>query len=98
MKGQEEVGRAQPLSRVIHPPPPATKVRYDGNARRSSPSTGNKGAANQEGEFPCKKCGRSVVRNIPSVTAALFRDVCSALFSTAAAAFHGSGGLELTQF
>ncbi|XP_070835235.1 mitotic deacetylase-associated SANT domain protein isoform X1 [Chaetodon trifascialis] len=57
MKGQED----QPLSRVIHPPhppPPSSKSRYDDNARRSSPSTGNKGAAGQEGEFPCKKCGR----------------------------------------
>nr|XP_046269888.1 mitotic deacetylase-associated SANT domain protein isoform X2 [Scatophagus argus] len=61
MKGQEDVGRDAPLSRVIHPPhppPPSTKSRYDSNARRTSPSTGNKGAAGQEGEFPCKKCGR----------------------------------------
>ncbi|XP_023127668.2 mitotic deacetylase-associated SANT domain protein isoform X2 [Amphiprion ocellaris] len=60
MKGQE--GRELPLSRVIHPPhppPPSSKPRgYDGNARRTSPSTGNKGTAGQEGEFPCKKCGR----------------------------------------
>lgn len=70
MKGQEEAGRDQPLSQVIHPPPPSSKPRYgDGTARRTSPSTGNKGAAGQEGEFPCKKCGRSVIRNIPSVTA-----------------------------
>lgn len=65
IKGQEEVGRDQTLSRVIQPPhpphPPTTKPHYDGNARRTSPSTGNKGAAGQEGEFPCKKCGRSVV-------------------------------------
>ncbi|XP_044023125.1 mitotic deacetylase-associated SANT domain protein isoform X2 [Siniperca chuatsi] len=61
MKSQEDVGRDQPLSRVIHPPhppPPSSKTRYDGNARKTSPSTGNKGAAGQEGEFPCKKCGR----------------------------------------
>ncbi|XP_033498444.1 mitotic deacetylase-associated SANT domain protein [Epinephelus lanceolatus] len=61
MKGQEDVARDQPLSRVIHPPhppPPSSKSRYDGNARRTSPSTGNKGTAGQEGEFPCKKCGR----------------------------------------
>lgn len=72
MKGHEEVGRTQPLARAIHPPhppPPSAKVRYDSNARRTSPSTGNKGAAAQEGEFPCKKCGRSVIRNITSVTA-----------------------------
>lgn len=67
MKGQEDMGRVQPLARVVHPPhpaPPSTKARFDGNARRTSPSTGSKGAAGQEGEFPCKKCGRSVVRNI----------------------------------
>ncbi|XP_041668231.1 mitotic deacetylase-associated SANT domain protein isoform X2 [Cheilinus undulatus] len=62
MKGQEDTARDQPLPRVIHAPhphPPSSKSRYDGNApRRTSPSTGNKGAAGQEGEFPCKKCGR----------------------------------------
>ncbi|KAI3367136.1 hypothetical protein L3Q82_008200 [Scortum barcoo] len=62
---KEDVGRDQPPSRVIHPPPPprvtpppSSKPRYEGNARRTSPSTGNKGSAGQEGEFPCKKCGR----------------------------------------
>ncbi|XP_074516661.1 mitotic deacetylase-associated SANT domain protein [Sebastes fasciatus] len=61
MKGPEDEVRDQPLSRVIHPPlppPPSTKPRNDGNARKTSPSTGNKGTAGQEGEFPCKKCGR----------------------------------------
>ncbi|XP_030299686.1 ELM2 and SANT domain-containing protein 1 isoform X1 [Sparus aurata] len=61
MKGQEDAGRDRPLSRVIHPPhppPPSAKSSNDGNARKTSPSTGNKGAAGQEGEFPCKKCGR----------------------------------------
>lgn len=61
MKGHEEVGGARPLTRVIqppHPPAPGTKARYESNARRTSPSTGGKGTANQEGEFPCKKCGR----------------------------------------
>lgn len=62
MKGHEELGRAQPMSRVIHPPHPAPKVRYDVNARRTGPSAGNKATAGPEGEFPCKKCGRSVVR------------------------------------
>uniref|UniRef100_A0A3Q3WR25 Uncharacterized protein n=1 Tax=Mola mola TaxID=94237 RepID=A0A3Q3WR25_MOLML len=60
MKGQEDMGRAPPQPRVIHPPQPThpgTKVRYDSNARRTGPLTGNKGAAAQEGEFPCKKCG-----------------------------------------
>ncbi|CAK6965970.1 mitotic deacetylase-associated SANT domain protein isoform X1 [Scomber scombrus] len=61
IKGQEDVGKDQSLSRVIHPPhppPPTSKPHYDGNTRRTSPSTGNKGSAAQEGEFPCKKCGR----------------------------------------
>ncbi|XP_019965369.2 mitotic deacetylase-associated SANT domain protein [Paralichthys olivaceus] len=59
MKGQEDVGREQPLSRVIHPPhPPASKQRHDDSARRTTPATVNKGSAAQEGEFPCKKCGR----------------------------------------
>lgn len=64
MKGHEELGRAQPLSRVIHPPHPAPKVRYDVSARRTGPSAGNKVTAGPEGEFPCKKCGRSVVRSM----------------------------------
>ncbi|KAF7665832.1 hypothetical protein LDENG_00131600 [Lucifuga dentata] len=63
MKGQEDLGRMQHLPRVIHPPQPpplvsTSKPRCDGNARRTSPSTANKGTAGQEGEFPCKKCGR----------------------------------------
>ncbi|KAM3594837.1 uncharacterized protein V6R79_014776 [Siganus canaliculatus] len=61
MKGQEDLGSDKALPRVIHPPhppPPSSKPRYDGNVRRTSPPTANKGAANQEGEFPCKKCGR----------------------------------------
>lgn len=62
MKGHEELGRSQPASRVIHPPHPAPKVRYDVSARRTGPSAGNKATAGPEGEFPCKKCGRSVVR------------------------------------
>lgn len=83
MKGPEDEVRDQPLSRVIHPPlppPPSTKPRNDGNARKTSPSTGNKGTAGQEGEFPCKKCGRSVIRNIPSVTAVVME---TALFTYA---------------
>lgn len=64
MKGHEELGRAQPMSRVIHPPHPAPKVRYDVNARRTGPSAGNKATPGPEGEFPCKKCGRSVVRRM----------------------------------
>lgn len=62
MKGHEELGRTQAMSRVIHPPHPTPKVRYDVNARRTGPSAGSKSTAGPEGEFPCKKCGRSVVR------------------------------------
>lgn len=72
MKGQDDTGREQSLSRVIHPPhppPPSSKQRYESNARKTTPSTGNKGPAGQEGEFPCKKCGRLVIRNVASVTA-----------------------------
>lgn len=61
MKGQEDVARDQLLSRVAQPPPPpppGSKSRYDANARKTSPSTGTKVPAGQEGEFPCKKCGR----------------------------------------
>lgn len=62
MKSHED----QPLPQCIlphHPPapPPVSKPRYDANARKASPSTVNKGTAataGQEGEFPCKKCGR----------------------------------------
>lgn len=64
MKSHED----QPLPQCIlphHPPapPPVSKPRYDANARKASPSTVNKGTAataGQEGEFPCKKCGRLV--------------------------------------
>ncbi|PWA29719.1 hypothetical protein CCH79_00007997, partial [Gambusia affinis] len=55
MKSQAEVGREQPVSRVIQPP--QTKPRFDGSARRPSPPSGNKASTGQEGEFPCKKCG-----------------------------------------
>ncbi|XP_039642226.1 mitotic deacetylase-associated SANT domain protein isoform X2 [Perca fluviatilis] len=64
MKGQEDVGKEQqqpPPSWVIHPPqppPPSSKARNDSNVRKTSPPTANKGPAGQEGEFPCKKCGR----------------------------------------
>lgn len=72
MKGQEDAGRDQPLSGVIHPPPPpppsSSKPRYDSNARRASPSTGGKGTAAPEGEFPCKKCGRSVTSHTQPLT------------------------------
>ncbi|KAG7511398.1 ELM2 and SANT domain-containing protein 1 [Solea senegalensis] len=64
MKGQEDIRRDQPLSRVIHPPhpppppPPTSRSRHEDNQRRTTPSVANKGSVAQEGEFPCKKCGR----------------------------------------
>ncbi|KAM8834033.1 uncharacterized protein mideasb isoform 1-T4 [Synchiropus picturatus] len=63
MKGQDDPGRDPPLARVISLPPPAplpvSKPRYDSAARKpASASTATKPATNQEGEFPCKKCGR----------------------------------------
>ncbi|XP_055361480.1 LOW QUALITY PROTEIN: mitotic deacetylase-associated SANT domain protein [Betta splendens] len=61
MKSQEDLRRDQPPPGVIHPPPPppaGSKPRHDSAARRASPSTGGKGPAAPEGEFPCKKCGR----------------------------------------
>lgn len=52
----------QPFQRVIPPAlphPPVSKPRYDPQPRKPSPNAGHKGAAPaQEGEFPCKKCGR----------------------------------------
>ncbi|XP_052386630.1 mitotic deacetylase-associated SANT domain protein-like [Carassius gibelio] len=39
------------------PPPPPSKPRSDTTGRKSTGNTG-KGQTNQEGEFPCKKCGR----------------------------------------
>ncbi|XP_034050977.1 ELM2 and SANT domain-containing protein 1 [Thalassophryne amazonica] len=61
MKAQEDAGKDQPTSRVIQPPqlpPPTSKPHYGGNAHKPSPPAGNKGGTNQEGAFPCKKCGR----------------------------------------
>lgn len=100
MKGQEDVGRDQPLSRVIHPPhppPPSSKSRYEGNARRTSPSTGNKGSAGQEGEFPCKKCGRSVIRNITIGRCCCVGDVGMALFAYNSRHLSYISGLTLNQ-
>ncbi|KAJ0008582.1 hypothetical protein NQD34_015997 [Periophthalmus magnuspinnatus] len=53
----------RPFPRVSLPPLPhplVSKPRYDPQPRKPSPNTGHKGAAAaaQEGEFPCKKCGR----------------------------------------
>lgn len=61
VKSEADVVRDQPVARVAnppHPPLPSSKPRYDGTARRTNPSVGNKVPAGQEGEFPCKKCGR----------------------------------------
>ncbi|XP_056151636.1 mitotic deacetylase-associated SANT domain protein isoform X2 [Lampris incognitus] len=63
LKGQECGGRDQFTAQVIHPPQPhppssAAKPRHDGNGRKTGSSGSSKAPASQEGEFPCKKCGR----------------------------------------
>jgi len=86
MKGQEDIARDQLLlSRVVHlpqlpppppPHPPASKSRYDGNARKTSPAAAAaaiKAPAGQEGEFPCKKCGRSALRQTSPRASLLLR-------------------------
>ncbi|XP_059376676.1 mitotic deacetylase-associated SANT domain protein-like [Carassius carassius] len=47
------------VSHHHHPPPPqpTSKPRSDTTGQKSTGNTG-KGQTNQEGEFPCKKCGR----------------------------------------
>ncbi|XP_046873949.1 mitotic deacetylase-associated SANT domain protein [Hypomesus transpacificus] len=52
LKGQEDVRRDQPSSRGGHPHPPPSKPRAAAAAKPPPNPTG------QEGEFPCKKCGR----------------------------------------
>ncbi|KAK7903855.1 hypothetical protein WMY93_016462, partial [Mugilogobius chulae] len=54
-----------PLPHSLPPPAAVSKPRYEPQPRKPSPNTGHKGApgaaaaaAGQEGEFPCKKCGR----------------------------------------
>ncbi|XP_072545691.1 uncharacterized protein mideasb [Salminus brasiliensis] len=60
LRSQEDRRRDQPVFGVTRapppPPPPPPKPRPESTTRKSG--GGAKGAAGQEGEFPCKKCGR----------------------------------------
>ncbi|KAG7466108.1 hypothetical protein MATL_G00161200 [Megalops atlanticus] len=63
LTSQDDSRKEQP-SRVVsqppHPLPPSAppKPRPDPAGKKSGTSTVSKGQAAQEGEFPCKKCGR----------------------------------------
>ncbi|XP_016410143.1 ELM2 and SANT domain-containing protein 1-like [Sinocyclocheilus rhinocerous] len=60
LRSQENSARDPSTLGVSHhppPPPPPSKHRSDTTGRKSTGNTG-KGQTNQEGEFPCKKCGR----------------------------------------
>uniref|UniRef100_A0A8C2ILC7 ELM2 and Myb/SANT-like domain containing 1b n=1 Tax=Cyprinus carpio TaxID=7962 RepID=A0A8C2ILC7_CYPCA len=64
LRSQEDSTRdPSTLGAGHHPPPPppppqpTSKPRSDTTGRKSTGNTG-KGQTNQEGEFPCKKCGR----------------------------------------
>uniref|UniRef100_A0A8C2DPK6 ELM2 and Myb/SANT-like domain containing 1b n=1 Tax=Cyprinus carpio TaxID=7962 RepID=A0A8C2DPK6_CYPCA len=64
LRSQEDSTRdPSTLGASHHPPPPppppqpTSKPRSDTTGRKSTGNTG-KGQTNQEGEFPCKKCGR----------------------------------------
>ncbi|XP_051723600.1 mitotic deacetylase-associated SANT domain protein isoform X2 [Ctenopharyngodon idella] len=50
------LGVSQPLPPP--PPPPPSKPRAETAGRKSGTGNTGKGQTNQEGEFPCKKCGR----------------------------------------
>ncbi|KAK9960186.1 hypothetical protein ABG768_010261 [Culter alburnus] len=50
------LGVSQPLPPP--PPPPPSKPRAETAGRKSGAGNTGKGQTNQEGEFPCKKCGR----------------------------------------
>ncbi|XP_043118921.1 mitotic deacetylase-associated SANT domain protein [Puntigrus tetrazona] len=58
LRSQEDSTK-DPSTLGINPPPsqPTSKPRSDTTGRKSTGNTG-KGQTNQEGEFPCKKCGR----------------------------------------
>ncbi|XP_016312943.1 transcriptional-regulating factor 1-like [Sinocyclocheilus anshuiensis] len=61
LRSQENSARDPSMLGVSHPPPPPppppSKHRSDTTGRKNTGNTG-KGQTNQEGEFPCKKCGR----------------------------------------
>ncbi|KAL1258208.1 hypothetical protein QQF64_011452 [Cirrhinus molitorella] len=62
LRNQEDSTRDPSTLGISHhppppPQPPQSKPRSDTTSRKSTGNTG-KGQTNQEGEFPCKKCGR----------------------------------------
>lgn len=66
LRSQEDSTRDPSTLGVSHPPPshppppPPAKPRSETTARKTGAGNTGKGQTNQEGEFPCKKCGRSV--------------------------------------
>lgn len=56
LKNQAD-SRRDPSTLVSHGPTPPSKPRPDTTRKTGASNTG-KGQTNQEGEFPCKKCGR----------------------------------------
>ncbi|XP_051502740.1 mitotic deacetylase-associated SANT domain protein-like [Myxocyprinus asiaticus] len=58
LRGHEDSTRDPSKLGVSHAPTPPSKPRADITGRKSGASSTGKGQTNQEGEFPCKKCGR----------------------------------------
>ncbi|XP_030642059.1 ELM2 and SANT domain-containing protein 1 [Chanos chanos] len=58
LRNQDDVKREQSALGVNHVPLPPPKPRTDSGARKGGATSGSKAPAGQEGEFPCKKCGR----------------------------------------
>ncbi|GAA6108744.1 mitotic deacetylase-associated SANT domain protein [Tachysurus ichikawai] len=56
LRNQEDGRREHPAVAVSHAPTVPPKPRPENTVRKSG--VGTKGSAGQEGEFPCKKCGR----------------------------------------
>ncbi|KAI5616780.1 ELM2 and SANT domain-containing protein 1, partial [Silurus asotus] len=56
LRNQEDGRRDHPTIAVSHAPSVPAKPRPESTVRKGA--VGTKGAAAQEGEFPCKKCGR----------------------------------------
>ncbi|XP_051578525.1 mitotic deacetylase-associated SANT domain protein-like [Myxocyprinus asiaticus] len=58
LRSQEDSTRDSSTLGVSHAPTPPSKPRSDTTGRKSGAGSTGKGQTNQEGEFPCKKCGR----------------------------------------
>ncbi|XP_056101554.1 mitotic deacetylase-associated SANT domain protein isoform X1 [Rhinichthys klamathensis goyatoka] len=61
LRSQEDSTKDPSTLGVSHPPPPPpppSKPRSETTGRKSVAGNTGKGQTNQEGEFPCKKCGR----------------------------------------